>query len=184
MLETDPGRREVSEHGFLNRIARGLDIGHLLILVFALHLFALSFPSDTSNGSGLVFDESFYLTASHELLRGVASNLEHPFFGKAWGVLGMSIFGDNFFGWRIFYAVIGTLAVWVMYGLARNFFTKEKALLAASMLAFENIFFMHTSLLLLDGPPVLFALAGFLAYFKRRFFLSALAFGLSILSKE
>ena len=183
-LETDPERSEVSRLGFFARLARGLGIGHLLLFIFALHLFALSFPSDTSNGSGLVFDESFYVTASHELLHGVASNLEHPFFGKVWGVLGISIFGDNFFGWRIFYAVIGTLAVWMMYGLARNFFTKEKALLAASMLAFENILFIHTSLLLLDGPPVLFALAGFLAYFKRRFFLSALAFGLSILSKE
>ena len=98
ILETDPERREVSEHGLLKRLALGLGIGHLLLFVFALHLFALSFPSDTSNGGGLVFDESFYVTASHELLRGVASNLEHPFFGKIWGVLGIIIFGDNFFG--------------------------------------------------------------------------------------
>jgi len=166
------------------RFAGGLNIGHLLLLIFALHLFALSFPSDTSNRGGLVFDESFYVPATHDLLNGVASNLEHPFFGKIWGALGISVFGDNFFGWRIFYAVIGTLAVWLLYELAREFFSKEKAIFAASMLAFENIFFVHTSLLLLDGPPVLFALAGFLAYFRRRYYLSALAFGLCILSKE
>jgi len=166
------------------RRVRGINIGHLLLIIFALHLFALSFPSDTSNGAGLVFDEAYYVPASLDLLHGVASNLEHPFFGKVWGALGISIFGDNFFGWRILYAVIGTLAVWMMYELARQFFTKEKALLAASMLAFENIFFIHSSLLLLDGPPVLFALAGFLAYFKRRYYVSALAFGLCILSKE
>ncbi|MDA4135364.1 MAG: glycosyltransferase family 39 protein, partial [Thaumarchaeota archaeon] len=166
------------------RAVRGINIGHLLLIIFALHLFALSFPSDTSNGGGLVFDESYYVPASLDLLHGVASNLEHPFFGKIWGALGIGIFGDNFFGWRILYAVIGTLAVWLMYELARQFLSKEKALLAASMLAFENMFFIHTSLLLLDGPPVLFALAGFLAYFKRRYFLSALAFGLCILSKE
>jgi 4-amino-4-deoxy-L-arabinose transferase-like glycosyltransferase len=162
----------------------GFNIGHLLLIIFALHLFALSFPSDTSNGGGLVFDEAYYVPASLDLLHGVANNLEHPFFGKLWGALGIVIFGDNFFGWRIFYAVIGTLAVWMMYELARRFFTKELALLAASMLAFENLFFIHTSLLLLDGPPVLFALAGFLAYFTRRYYLSALAFGLCILSKE
>ena len=131
-----------------------------------------------------MFDESYYVTASLDLLHGVANNLEHPFFGKLWGALGIAIFGDNFFGWRIFYAVIGTLSVWLMYELARVFFTKEKALLAASMLAFENLFFVHTSLLLLDGPPVLFALAGYLAYFKRRYYVSALLFGLCILSKE
>jgi dolichyl-phosphate-mannose--protein O-mannosyl transferase len=168
----------------MQRAVRGINIGHLLLVIFALHLFALSFPSDTSNGGGMVFDESYYVPASLDLLHGVASNLEHPFFGKVWGALGISVFGDNFFGWRIFYAVVGTLAVWMMYELARQFFSKEKALLAASMLAFESLFFIHTSLLLLDGPPVLFALAGFLAYFKRRFYISALAFGLCILSKE
>lgn len=163
---------------------RGINIGHLLLAIFALHLFALSFPSDTSNGAGVVFDEKYYVTASLDLLNGTANNLEHPFFGKIWGALGISIFGNDFFGWRIFYALIGTIAVWLMYELARQFFSKELSLLAASMLAFENLFFIHTSLLLLDGPPVLFALAGFLAYFKKRYFLSALAFGLCVLSKE
>jgi dolichyl-phosphate-mannose--protein O-mannosyl transferase len=182
--EAPPEGGEGSTPSLLQRTLRGINIGHLLLVIFALHLFALSFPSDTSNGGGLVFDESYYVTASLDLLHGVANNLEHPFFGKIWGALGISVFGDNFFGWRIFYAVIGTLSVGMMYELARQFFSKEKALLAASMLAFENLFFIHTSLLLLDGPPVLFALAGFLAYFKRRFYLSALAFGLCILSKE
>ncbi len=166
------------------RAVRGINIGHLLLAIFALHLFALSFPSDTSDGGGLVFDESYYVPASLDLLHGVASNLEHPFLGKVWGALGISIFGDNFFGWRVFYAAIGTLSIWLMYELARQFFSKEKALLAASMLAFENMFFVHTSLLLLDGPPVLFALGGFLAYFKKRYHLAALSFGLCILSKE
>jgi len=184
VTEAPPSGDEGSAPGLLQRVIRGINIGHLLLIIFALHLFALSFPSVTSNGSGMVFDEAYYVPASLDLLHGVANNLEHPFFGKIWGVLGISIFGDNFFGWRIFYAVIGTLAVWMMYELARQFFSKEKALLAASMLAFENLFFIHTSLLLLDGPPVLFALAGFLAYFKRRYYLSGLAFGLCILSKE
>src|SRR3989449_2168403 len=170
--------------GYLRRAAAEINIGHLLLILFALHLFALSFPSDTSNGGGMVFDEKYYVPASQDLLHGVASNLEHPFFGKVWGALGISIFGDNFFGWRIFYALIGVVSVWVMYELAKVFFSKEKALFAASMLGFESIFFVHTSLLLLEGPPILFGLLGFLAYFKGRQYLSALAFGLSILSKE
>jgi len=182
--EAPPDGDEGPRAGLLTRTLRGINIGHLVLVIFALHLFALSFPSDTTNGGGMVFDEAYYVPASLDLIHGVANNLEHPFFGKIWGALGISIFGDNFFGWRIFYAVIGTLAVWMMYELARQFFSKEKALLAASMLAFENLFFVHTSLLLLDGPPVLFALAGFLAYFRRRYYLSALALGLSILSKE
>ena len=182
--EAPPDGGERSKTALLRRMLNGINIGHLLLIIFALHLFALSFPSDTSNGGGMVFDEKYYVVASLNLLHGVANNLEHPFFGKVWGALGISVFGDNFFGWRILYAAIGTLAVWMMYELARHFFSKEKALLAASMLAFENLFFVHTSLLLLEGPPILFALAGFLAYFKKRFYLSAIAFGLCILSKE
>ncbi|TLX93232.1 MAG: glycosyltransferase family 39 protein [Thaumarchaeota archaeon] len=170
--------------GYLKRAAAEINITHLLLILFALHLFALSFPSDTSNGGGRVFDEAFYVPAAQDILHGVASNLEHPFFGKVWGALGISIFGDNFFGWRIFYALIGVVSVWVMYELAKIFFSKENALFAASMLGFESVFFVHTSLLLLDGPPILFGLLGFLAYFKGRQYLSALAFGLSILSKE
>lgn len=170
--------------GRLLNVVRGANIGHLVLIIFALHLFALSFPSSPSDSSIHVFDESYYVPASLDLLHGVASNPEHPFFGKIWGALGIGVFGNNFFGWRIFYAVIGTLAVWLMYELARQFFSKEKALMAASMLGFENLFFIHSSLLLLDGPPVLFALAGFLAYFKKRYYLSALAFGLCVLSKE
>jgi len=182
--EAPPEAGKWSMVAWLRGAVSGINIGHLLLVIFALHLFALSFPSDTASGAGRVFDESYYVPASLNLLNGTASNLEHPFFGKIWGALGISVFGDNFFGWRIFYAVIGTLAVWMMYELAKQFFTKEKAMLAASMLAFENLFFIHTSLLLLDGPPVLFGIAGFLAYFKKRYYLSALAFGLCVLSKE
>lgn len=182
--EASPSPSKGGAFDALWRAVRSINVGHLLLLIFALHLFALSFPSDTSNGGGRVFDESYYVPASLDLLNGTANNLEHPFFGKVWGALGITVFGDNFFGWRILYAVIGTLAVWMMYELARQFFSKEKALLAASMLAFESMFFIHTSLLLLDGPPVLFALAGFVAYFRRRYYVSGIAFGLCVLSKE
>src|SRR5437870_2751495 len=80
-----------------------INIGHLLLILIALHHFALSFPSDTSGTNGRVFDESFYTGAAQDLLHGIPGNLEHPFFGKVWGVLGISLFGNNFFGWRVFY---------------------------------------------------------------------------------
>src|SRR5438128_4808476 len=38
--------------GYLKRAAGEVNIAHLLLVLFALHLFALSFPSDTSNGEG------------------------------------------------------------------------------------------------------------------------------------
>ena len=156
-------------------------IGHLLLILLGLHLFAMSFPS--GNGQ-FVFDEAYYVPASRNLLALVPSNPEHPFFGKIWGALGIYLFGNDFFGYRIFYVIIGLLTVWVFYELALVFLSREKALFAASFLGFETLFFIHTSLLLLEGPPLLFALAAFLLYFKKHYYLSAVAFGLSVLSKE
>ena len=149
------------------------NIGHLLLILFGLHLFAMSFPSD---GGDYVFDEAYYVPAAKDLLNLVPGNLEHPFFGKLWGSLGIYLFGNDFFGWRIFYVVIGVLTVWAFYELALNFFSKEKALFAASMLGFETLFFIHTSLDLLEGPPIFFALLGFLAYFKKRYYWAAASF--------
>lgn len=161
-----------------------INIGHLLLLLLALHLFALAFPN---NSGAYVFDESYYVGSSHfdqDLLNLIASNLEHPFFGKVWGAFGIYLFGDNFFGWRILYSLIGVATVWVFYELASVFFSKEKALFAASLLGFETLFFVHTTAALLEGPPLLFGLLGFLLFFKKRYYLSALALGLSVLSKE
>jgi 4-amino-4-deoxy-L-arabinose transferase-like glycosyltransferase len=166
---------------FFGSRAKSVNIGHLLLILLFLHLFAMAFP----NGKGdYVFDEQYYVPSAKDLLALVPNNLEHPFFGKIWGALGIALFGDNFFGWRIFSVVIGVLSVWVLYELARVFLTRERALFAASMLGFETLFFIHTSLLLLEGPPIFFALLGFLGYFKKHYYWSAVAFGLSILSKE
>jgi dolichyl-phosphate-mannose--protein O-mannosyl transferase len=170
---------------FVSSKLRSFNIAHLLLILSGLHLFAMSFPNEIANsGSDYVFDEAYYVPAAKDLLNFVPSNLEHPFFGKIWGSLGIYLFGNDFFGWRIFYVVIGVLSVWAFYELALIFFSKEKALFAASMLGFETLFFIHTSLNLLEGPPIFFALLGFLAYFKKRYYWAAAAFGLSILSKE
>ncbi len=166
------------------RLLESFNIGHLLLILLALHLFAMSFPNQNSPSPQYVFDESYYVPAAQDLLNLTASNLEHPFFGKIWAALGIYLFGNDFFGWRIFYVLIGTAAVGVLYELALLFFSREKALLAASFLGFETLFFIHTSLALLEGPPILFALLGFLAYFKKHYYVAAAALGLSVISKE
>ena len=99
-------------------IASKFDIGHLLILLLGLHLFAMSFPNGNTD---YVFDEAYYVPAAKDLLLGAASNIEHPFFGKIWGSLGIYLFGNDFFGWRIFYVIIGVLAVYALYLIALNF---------------------------------------------------------------
>lgn len=170
--------------GVFGSLIYGFNIGHLLLILFVLHIFAMSFPNQTSPSPQYVFDEAYYVPAALDLLHLVPSNLEHPFFGKVWAAIGIYLFGNDFFGWRIFYVLIGTATVGVLYYLARIFFSKEKSLLAASFLGFETLFFIHTSLALLEGPPIFFALLGFYAYFKKHYYWSAAMLGLSVLSKE
>jgi hypothetical protein len=160
-------------------IHRRYGIHILLLLLAATHYYVISHPSDTT-----VFDEFYYVPASKDLLNLTASNIEHPFFGKLWGAMGILLLGDNFLGWRLFYVLIGLASVFAFYRLAQNFMSVELSLLASSLLGFENIFFMHTSLLLLDGPCILFALLSFTSYLRKRYYLSALLIGLSVLSKE
>jgi dolichyl-phosphate-mannose--protein O-mannosyl transferase len=166
---------------------QSVNIGHLLALLLGLHLLAIAFPSGNScsgSGAACVFDEAYYVPSANDLLNGVAANIEHPFLGKIFGAAGIFLFGNNFFGWRIFYVLMGVATVWIFYELAHLFMSKEKSLFAASLLGFETLFFIHTSLILLEGPPIFFALLGFLLYFKRNYLWSAVAFGLCVLAKE
>ena len=100
---------------FFQNLIKSFNLGHLLLLDLGLHLFAMAFPSGKTD---FVFDESYYVPAATDLLKLIPSNLEHPFFGKAFGAIGIYLFGNDFFGWRIFYVLIGVLSVWALYELA------------------------------------------------------------------
>jgi dolichyl-phosphate-mannose--protein O-mannosyl transferase len=104
--------------------------------------------------------------------------------GKLWGSIGIAIFGNNWFGWRIPMVAFGILTLYIFYHLAKIFLDERRALLATAFLSFDTIFFIHSSLFLLEIPCLFFAILGFYLYFKDRYLLSAVSFGLSILSKE
>ncbi len=185
--EVSPLDSFVNFWNFLKSKYQSIGISHLLIILTALHLFAISFPSGDScvgSNAGCVFDEAYYVPAANDLIAGVAANVEHPFLGKLYGAIGILLFGNDSFGWRIIYVIIGVATVWIFYELAHLFLSKEKSLFAASLLGFETLFFIHTSLILLEGPPIFFGLLGFLLYFRKYYIWSAVSFGLSILSKE
>ncbi len=162
----------------LSRAITSITIRELILIWLAIHLLLITQPNAP------VFDEAYYTQAARDLLKGVASNIEHPFLGKAWGALGMLIFGDNAFGWRIMIVLFGALTLYTFYHLARRFLPERMALLAAAYLGFDHMFFTHSSLFLLEIPALFFAVLAFKYYFERRIVLTAIFMGLSILSKE
>jgi dolichyl-phosphate-mannose--protein O-mannosyl transferase len=72
----------------------------------ALVLFRLTIPSKP------FFDEDHYVPAARVLLAlSRPVNTEHPLLGKELIALGIRLFGDNPFGWRIMPALFGTLGL-------------------------------------------------------------------------
>ena len=148
---------------------------------------------------GCIMDEVYYVPAAQAMLAGEKCapyqdncNLEHPFLSKAFIAAGIAMFGNDAFGWRIFQAVLGTFSVPVLFGVCWAL-TKDArmSLFASFLLAFETLFFVHSSAALIDVGAVFFGLLGFFFYFSRwRWWklgpttLTAIAFGLSALSKE
>lgn len=173
----------------LSRLSSLIDIKVVVLTLLALHLLVIGFPNKS-----LVFDESFYVPAARDILNGIASNPEHPFVGKAWIALGILLFGDNWFGWRIIPTIFGILSLIVFYLIAKHFLRERLAVYSTALLGFEVIFFVHSSLALLEVPSVFFALLAFWLYYKRNgrkflqiptyYWLAAVAMGLSYLSKE
>ena len=153
---------------------------HILLLSLALHLFVISFPSD----GGKVFDEVSYVQASLDFMAGKASNLEHSFLGKAWAGFSIAVFGNSWFAWRIPSVLFGLFSIFVFYRLARIYLNEYEALCASAFLSFENIFFTHSSLLMLDVPPLFFGILGIFLYYKGRYWSSAAVLSLSFLCKE
>jgi len=79
------------------------------IAFFALCLVRLTIPS-TPN-----FDEIHYLPAARALFDSSEwLNREHPILGKEIIALGIAVFGDTPFGWRIMPLMFGTLALFAM----------------------------------------------------------------------
>ena len=80
--------------------------GAIALGFWLLTMFRLGIPSEP------YFDEIHYLPAAREMLvGGEFVNREHPLLGKEIMALGIAIFGDTPFGWRIFSTVAGTLAL-------------------------------------------------------------------------
>jgi len=159
---------------------RHFNIGHLVLLAFALHMFAIPFPND----GGKIFDEAHYIPSALTHLEGVGSNAEHTPLAKLIGALSIAIFGNYWFAWRFPIVLMSTFSIWVMYKLASKFFSRKYALFAAAFLVFDIMYFVHGSIFVLDAPQILFSLWSYTFYFEKKYKWAALTMGISILMKE
>ena len=122
----------------------------------ALFLFRVQVPPK------LVFDEVHYVPAARMLLTLAGPrNTEHPLLGKELIALGIWLFGDNSFGWRVMSTpaasavVVGVFAIaWLICGRART------AVLAAAATLLDFTVFVQARIAMLDGFMAAFAICG------------------------
>ena len=98
------------------------------------------------------FDEVHYLPAARELLvMGEFTNREHPLLGKQLLALGIAIFGDNPWGWRLLPTLFGTLALFAaMRALWFGTLSRFATLAYGVLLATGFHLFIHARIAMLD----------------------------------
>ncbi|NOJ80400.1 glycosyltransferase family 39 protein [Myxococcus xanthus] len=150
----------------------------LVSVVLILHLLIIDQPS-----ASYVFDEAHYVPAAKCLVDGAVCNEEHPPLAKALIALSIQMFGDRGFGWRLPSVLFGSFTLALVYLLTRRFTDDRVALLAAFLLGFENLWFVHSSIAMLDIPAFFFAALGVYLFTGQRWWLSGLALGIGMLAK-
>jgi dolichyl-phosphate-mannose-protein mannosyltransferase len=196
-------RESTSEHGAVRMyLSRGADallppthqrpIWSLLIACFLLRMLWLVQPAGE-----LIFDEEYYVNAARAIAGihpgsvhyeesplGLDPNTEHPPLAKLLVAGSIRVLGDNAFGWRLPSVLLGTLSVLLLYGITNRLGAgRETALLAAGLLAFDNLVFVHSRIFTLDIFQLAFMLLGVYWYVSGRAAPAGVAFALAALSK-
>ena len=154
-------------------------------LAFLLRIFNLSKPK------GLVFDEIYYVDGARDYLKfgvevtkGAPEFIVHPPVGKWLIAIGIKLFGNHEFGWRIAVAVAGTLTVYLTARIAQRIFHENKwATLAALLMALDGLNLVMSRTALLDIFLTLFVLLAVNSWLKGKYLNFAIYLGLAMGSK-
>ena len=151
----------------------------LLVLVALLvHLFVLPYWAEP------YMDEAHYVPEARSILdESVVTHPEHPPLGKLLIASGITIFGDNEWGWRVIPVVFAVASVVVFYFICRTLGGRAAAILAAFLIVFETLTFVHTGLATLDVFALFFMLLAFMFYLRDRYVLSGVSLALAGLCK-
>jgi len=115
---------------------------------------------------------------------GYAYEWTHPPLAKLGMVLGMTIFGENSFGYRIPGAMLGVGAVFLVYLLARKIFKDEIiGLISAGVFSLDGLPLVMSRIGMNDSYILFFSLLSIYLFMKEKDFLSAIFYGFALSSK-
>lgn len=115
---------------------------------------------------------------------GFAYEWTHPPLAKLGMFLGMKVFGENSFGYRIPGALLGTGSVILIFFICKEIFKDELlSLIAAAIFALDGLNLVLARTGMNDIYFLFFSLFAFYLFLKNKIFLSALSLGLAFSSK-
>lgn len=164
---------------------RTVAIWSVVAAALFMRLFRLSTPNT------LIFDEIYYVDGARDLLKfgvEVSANkpefIVHPPVGKWMIALGIQIFGDNPFGWRVVVAFLGTLSILLIAKIASRLFgALGYGLIAALLALFDGLNLVMSRTALLDITLTTFLLIATWFLIERRFLFAGIFFGLALGTK-
>lgn len=164
----------------------------ILFFAFATRVFNLNSPPKE------YFDEVYHAFTARTMLHGdpkawewwntppegFAYEWTHPPLAKLGMFLGMKIFGENSFGWRIPGALLGVGSVFLIYLIAKRLFDDEVVgLLSATVFSLDGLALVMSRIGMNDSYLLFFILLSIYFFLREKNFFSALAFGFAIASK-
>ena len=150
-----------------------------------LRTFRLGTPNE------VVFDEVYYVDGARDLLangveltNGKPEFVVHPPVGKWMIAIGIKLFGDNPFGWRISAALFGVVSIYLIFLVAQQLFKSDfLALLSAALTSIDGLHLVMSRTALLDIFLMTFLLGAFTALIYKKYLLMALMLGLGLGTK-
>lgn len=161
-------------------------IAAILSVALLLRVWRLKLPT------GYIFDEVYYAKNAASLItsfveldeNGNSEFVVHPPLGKWLIGLGIKIFGNNEFGWRISSALFGVLSIFLIYLIVKKLFASESlALAAAFLLSFDGLNLVMSRVALLDIFLMVFILLTFYLLILNKYILSGVAIGCALAVK-
>ena len=168
------------------RLKQILPISIITIFSLIIRLWHLNSPK------GYIFDEVYYAKNANSLIQhgvelneqGRADFIVHPPLGKWLIGIGIKIFGNNEFGWRIIPALVGTACVILIYLIAQRLFNSIfLSSTAALLMALDGLALVMSRVALLDIFLVFFILLCFYFILTNNLWLSGAVIGLAGASK-
>lgn len=133
----------------------------LLAVAAALRFWNLNHPNE------LVFDEVHFVGQARHYLRGESFLDPHPPLAKVLIVLGIELFGDVPWAWRLGVATMGTVLAGVTYLLGRRMFrSRLAAALAAAFVISDGLFLVDSRIAVIDIVYLTFAAISYLLMFR------------------